>query len=382
MGLGFIMSNDFEIAKKIKGYGSFKGRLSQKEIVCVDNRSVKINVINSLSDYIELICKLNTSFENPIFYRGQKNANFLLNPASLRKNPANENLFIEEFSRHFSNEINECYSAISKLILMQHYRLPTRCLDITENPLVALYFACEKNVSKSEDESWGEIILFKEKSAFDKKIPERLKTDKSSNVSIVANTAFMDEDFSLWQLGAYWKNDANQAFDERFLNLKTIVRDCFIVRVPQNNPRIKNQQGATIVANANYVYLENANSEKMRKKITKCILDYEEDYICYQMLFKKCSFKAKLKINQTWNMRFQKVKPYCDENTIEVFKNDPFNFQKIYYRDCEGNQIVILIPPDKKEKIQNELTHFNITNSFIYPDMETVANKICEYINK
>jgi DNA-binding CsgD family transcriptional regulator len=40
---------------------------------------------------------------------------------------------------------------------MQHYGLPTRLLDITSNPLVALYFACTTHDKDDED---GEVIVF------------------------------------------------------------------------------------------------------------------------------------------------------------------------------------------------------------------------------
>lgn len=45
------------------------------------------------------------------------------------------------------------------LCLLQHYGIPTRMLDITENALVALYFACVSE-SKDERDSDGEVIVF------------------------------------------------------------------------------------------------------------------------------------------------------------------------------------------------------------------------------
>ena len=114
-----------------------------------------------------------------------------------------------------------------------------------------------KTTWEENERHWGEIVLFREPENEENKNPDKLKVIDSSNVSIMANTAFMEPEFSLWHLGSQWKKDVYLGHDENYIDLKSVVRGSLIVRVPQNNPRIKNQQGAFIIVNANNIYLEN-----------------------------------------------------------------------------------------------------------------------------
>ncbi|MDE6736454.1 MAG: FRG domain-containing protein, partial [Treponemataceae bacterium] len=312
---------------------------------------------------------------------------YLLIPYSLRNDPANENRMLEAFSRYFAHEVDACKNAVAKLALMQHYGLKTRFLDISENPLAALYFACvprkkyRKPAADEEEKSWGEIVLFQEKADYDEPRPERLKTAESSNASIIANTAFMEQVFSLWKLGSLWKKDANQSYNEQHIDLTSIVRKSLIVRVPQDNPRIKNQRGAFILANANTAYLDGQDNEH---ELTEYILEKQKEGtpLTYAIMLENSPFKNVLDDTKTWFMNFKKVKPYDEGNEFEVFRTDPFDLNRLFYKDEKGIQQVVLIPPGAKDKIKDELRRFDITEEFIYPDMDGVANEINETIDR
>ena len=240
---------NFKLAKKIKGYGSYDTSDSDDEIESIktvhgsDNLKVKPTIIRSLADYIKFISKIESSYKNPVFYRGQPNADYLLTPNCLRTNPKNEHLMIQAFQRKFFDELSKCHTSMEKLVVMQHFHLPTRCFDISESPLMALYFACshmkkfDYKERKPEEEDWGEIVLFREPDDDDYAASENLKEIESSNISIIANTAYMEEDFSLWHLGARWKKDVDIGHDEKYIDLRSIVRRSYIARVPQNNVR-------------------------------------------------------------------------------------------------------------------------------------------------
>lgn len=378
----------FDNAMKLKGYGSFpKGtsRVRVEEVRSFKCGKVKVTVVESLEEYVRFIGGLKTSFENPVFYRGQTNANYTIIPYSLRKNTANENRLIEAFYRYFANEVDARKNAVDKLALMQHYGLKTRFLDISENPLASLYFACvpykkfRSPAASNNADKWGEIVLFQEPGNGNKeKRPEGIKTIESSNASIIANTAFMKQDFSLWHLGSFWKKDANQTYNEKYIDLTSIVRKSLIVRVPQNNPRIKNQRGACILANANTACIEKNGKEIKGKELTEYILN--KDYVTYADLLEKSPFKNDLDATKTWFLKFKKVKPYDAANEIEEFRIDPFDLSRLFYKD-KGIQQVVLIPPEAKDKIKGELERFNITEEFIYPDMDSVANEINEKVD-
>ena len=89
----------------------------------------------------ELCKEWNTEDEYKFFYRGQSDINKDLRPYAFRDGfYGKENVFYEEALCKFPQLDGLSY--FDQIATMAHYGAPTRLLDITDNPLVALHFAC------------------------------------------------------------------------------------------------------------------------------------------------------------------------------------------------------------------------------------------------
>ena len=101
--------------------------------------------INSISEFIEKIVQRDKEAGTQTFYRGYANKDWSLLPSIFRtpNGVEKEHLLFRDMVAHEPQSFSECKSALDYLVQMQHYGLPTRLLDMTMNPLVALYFACQ-----------------------------------------------------------------------------------------------------------------------------------------------------------------------------------------------------------------------------------------------
>ena len=257
-----------------------------------DNKQIEINTdlnicyitqevefATKLSDILESIELLDKD-ENLLFFRGHDNASYRLLPSIYRNNASfyEKEIFYDTIST-IPQEVNGINSAFEILTKFQHFGTPTRLLDITTNPLVALFFACK---SKSND---GELLVF---SIANKDI----KLFDSDTVSVITNLVKLPYDFSIdcnvdkidksINKGANKFNElVHKIRNEKpyFENLIVCddLKKSFFIKPKLDNPRIIKQSGAFIVC----------GMDDIKFKPSKEIFDIEKNKVIKRIIISK-----------------------------------------------------------------------------------------------
>lgn len=164
--------------------------------------------ISSVAEYIELVKRFNASGAKS-WFRGHVDNNWELKPSVRRRREWIDNE-VEMLTRFRQLTVSRVVNPPQQeddwgwVCLAQHHRLPTRLLDWTENPLVALYFAVEEDqnangrvfaldVDGLNEKTYGSdvgVMLLGRDERVNTYSPYQRSTPKASPLAVVAPQTF------------------------------------------------------------------------------------------------------------------------------------------------------------------------------------------------
>ena len=249
-----------------------------EEINSIAEFMEKLNKVKELERYknLEIVRVNNKTYKYTIdlFYRGHSDNRYELVPSSSRqaKNiqfsvSALEVALINKAKNEYPVLFSETDNPLDLLVKLQHYGIPTRLLDITTNPLVALYFACINNFNVD-----GEIFIFgnQYETYFENPLSHDIVRYMGRSDIFAANIITIEE-FYIELLTRKQQNTSS--IDNYIMDnngdeiLKYVLNSLYFIYPPRLFERLYLQQGHFILFLNDYLFKTRENNKKIIKYI-------------------------------------------------------------------------------------------------------------------
>lgn len=374
----------------------------------------KIEKITDINSFIEKLNKLERIKNNTFFYRGHSNINYVTQPSVFRENYyQHESEMYQELLVKCPNDFKKCKSKFEHLKLMQHYGLPTRLLDVTLNPLIALYFACSGSYNDN-----GEVIIYD--------VPKNdIETEENTTLEILSSLSTFEyevqkkmylryllikciENFKECKLlyDNFNRLNLNYYKDRKTFFHSYLDRQKKLLQMIKSMLEITSNLESECITNISITQIEEIYqtisnndvvcNEKERKNPFESI-KYNIERIMSLLesynIVEQDSIIDNLEENEILEAKFVMAKRdnsriYNQSGAFAIFGLQVYKLiddvtyyenpiDKYRYKE-EGKRVIFIIEHSNKKNILHQLKSIGIDKSFIFPEIDDVAEYIKE----